>query len=125
MSVGDGSLDVDSYSLRAALKPVFVDYPAGVGLFLVVVAYFFSMTTELGKNLVEFIHIYIFFMFGSVNKTNLYRSLYVGLMMIPPSDTLREDFLDPKSYVLICLSLPMALLYFFAILGFIIKKCAP
>jgi hypothetical protein len=88
LEVGNGTLEPSSFTLIATKMPVSVEFPRSLGIMLVAVAYLFNMTTELGKKLMEFIHIYVLFMFISPMKTVLYQSLYVGLMMLPPKETL-------------------------------------
>jgi hypothetical protein len=89
------------------------------------VAYFFSMTTELGKNLVEFLHIYMLVLFSATLNPIKYRSIYAGLLMLPPYGAFHDEPLDTNTYVLLCLSIPLAVLYLLALLGFAAKKWAP
>jgi hypothetical protein len=45
LNVGDGSLNIGCYSLQAAKIPVSVDFPATLGILLLIGAYFFNIFT--------------------------------------------------------------------------------
>jgi hypothetical protein len=124
LAVGDGSLELGSYSLQASQMAVRLDFPVALGVLLLLAAYLFNLFTEIGRKLVEFIHVYILFMFRSTMSTTIYRSLYLGLMMIPPQQLLEEQVPDPQSYLLLCLCLPLAVLWALAALGFAAKQQA-
>ena len=46
-------------------------------------------------------------------------------MIIPPRDILEEETFDRKTYLLMCLLLPVLILFVFGLTGYLIKKCAP
>jgi hypothetical protein len=125
LSVGNGTLDSSNFILRASSIPLFIGLAEAAGIFFVVVAYLFSMTTELGKNLMEFLHIYVLLIFSSTVQPIDYRSLYLGLILLPPGPALQGESIASNDYILLCLSLPLAVLYLLAFVGFIVKKWAP
>ena len=57
--------------------------------------------------------------------TTTYRELYIGLMIIPPKEILEVETFDQKTFLLLCLILPLLIIFVVGILGFTMKKCAP
>ena len=49
LSVGNGQLDLNCYSIKASKTEVRLDFPYILGIFLVIGVYFFNMFTEIGK----------------------------------------------------------------------------
>ena len=73
LSVGNGQLNLASYSLLAKKNTIVINFPTVFGIIVLLGAYFFNIFTETGKLLIEFIHVFILYMFKSSIVLTLYR----------------------------------------------------
>ena len=122
INVANGNLNLECYLLSAKKKDIVLKFPAGLGIVLVFAAYAFNTFTEIGKLAIEFIHIYILCMFQSRMTTTILPEMYTGMLMIPPSKILLEDWSNYQSYIMLCLIAPFAIIVFLGALGFIYKR---
>lgn len=56
--------------------------------------------------------------------TFLYHQLYIGMLLLPPSQILQQQGFNSRTFILVCLSLPLILLFIMGLVGFIVFKCA-
>ena len=62
-------------------------------------------------------------MFQTKMKTTLYESFFTGLLIIPPADVLSYEVIDQDSFIMECLTIPLLIIFVFAFIGFICKRC--
>jgi hypothetical protein len=69
--------------------------------------------------------IYTLYMFHNDMTTTIYKELYMGLLLIPPSNKLDQESFDKTYFILVCLILPLAIVCFLGAVGYLMKKLAP
>lgn len=69
--------------------------------------------------------IYTLYMFHNDMATTIYKQLYEGFLLIPPSNILDEDAYNVKEYVMACLIVPLSIIWTLALVGYSFKKLSP
>lgn len=112
---------MDCYSLQAKKSDIVIQFPSALGIILVFTGYTFNTFTEIGKLLIEFIHIYVLYMFQSRMTTTISAEIYTGMLMIPPSKIL-VNWNNYEGYIMACLILPIIIIFLLGAIGLIYKK---
>lgn len=73
LSVGDGSLAIRDFTLEAENIPITMSFNPYLGFIILIGGYFFNIFTETGTLLIEFMHVYVLYMFESNMSTTVYR----------------------------------------------------
>jgi hypothetical protein len=125
LSIGEGRLQVNSFTINASKKAIRTEISSGYAIFVLAATYLLSNFTLLGHIIIEYCQFYVLFMFVSRMSTTLYQGLSTGLLLIPPVDVLASFGNDHISFVFQCLTIPLFLIYSFGTIGFILKRCVP
>jgi hypothetical protein len=122
MTVGQGRLDLGSYSLEASKSPIRTEISTGYATFVMIIGYLLSNFTLLGNIILEYSQFYVLLMFKSRLSTTLYKDLSIGLLLIPNADTL-ATYPNGTRFIFECLAIPLLLIYVFGAVGYILKRC--
>lgn len=64
-------------------------------------------------------------MFKSQMVSTIYQPLYKGLLLIPPIEIIQQSNEDLTGFVVLCLTLPVAMIGLMGVMGYLCKKFGP